>query len=269
MKKSLFLSLIFLISQNIFSQVKPEYNSKLDELFGESVGCFVIYDKNNNKYIRYHEVICNTRYSPMSTFKVPNSLIALETGVLQNEESLIHWDSIRDPKKDWWKNVKWNQDHTLQTAFENSVVWYYQEIARHVGKEKYIDLLNILEYGNQETGEEIDIFWLDGSIQISANEQIEFLKKFYFNQYGFADQSINTVKKIFIREQNPNYILSYKTGTGDISENEFIAWLIGYVERDDNVYFFAMNILGDDFRTTGNKRIEISLNFLRYLNLIE
>ena len=66
-------------------------------------------------------------YSPASTFKIPNSLIALGLGVVDSRESLFEWDGEDKGRS------QWNQDQTLESAFKVSCVWCYQEIARDVG----------------------------------------------------------------------------------------------------------------------------------------
>ena len=90
-------------------------------------GSFVLYDPQDDKYILYNQNQFNQRFTPASTFKICNSLIGLETGVIKNENFIIPWDSIMR------KYPKWNSDHDLKTAFKNSTVWYYQELARQVG----------------------------------------------------------------------------------------------------------------------------------------
>src|SRR5215510_9346372 len=67
---------------------------------------------------------------PASTFKVPNSLIALETGVVQDpDKDVFPWDGTT-------RSIEaWNKDHTLRSAIVASVVPVYQEIARRIGAE--------------------------------------------------------------------------------------------------------------------------------------
>src|SRR5690606_10438918 len=74
-------------------------------------------------------------FIPASTFKIPNSLIALELGVVRDE---------RDPFPKTWPDQEiapWNRDHTFRTAFKYSVVPAYQQIAREVGEARYRDWL--------------------------------------------------------------------------------------------------------------------------------
>ncbi len=268
--KNILLAIITLaITTNLFSQTNEDLTKKLEGLFNDYKGCFVLYDQNQDTYFRYNEITCNKRYGPMSTFKVPNSLIALESGILKDENTVTKWDSIRNPANDWWAGLKWDQDQNLQTAFERSVVWYYQEIAKQIERKEYESYLKNINYGNTKIGDQVDFFWLDGSLQISANEQIEFLKSFYNNKFEFSENTSNIVKKIFLRTETNNYRLSYKAGGGDIDYNTFIGWLIGYVEKEDNVYYFAMNIITDDIQLAFQKRMDISLDILKHLNLID
>ncbi len=57
------------------------------------------------------------RYCPASTFKIPNTLIALETGALKDKDELLKWDGKKHQFADW------NKDQTLASAFAASCVW--------------------------------------------------------------------------------------------------------------------------------------------------
>jgi beta-lactamase class D len=109
------------------------------------------------------------RFSPASTFKVPNSLIALHPGVV-DEKQVLRWDG-----KDRGR-AEWSRDHTLESALRVSCVWCYQVLARRIGAARYRELLTRIGYGNARVGREVTTFWLDGSLQISALEQIAFLR---------------------------------------------------------------------------------------------
>jgi hypothetical protein len=63
--------------------------------FKNTEGCFVLYDLKQNRYLRYNAARCRTRFSPFSTFKIANSLIGLETGVIQDAEFVMAWDRAK------------------------------------------------------------------------------------------------------------------------------------------------------------------------------
>jgi beta-lactamase class D len=120
------------------------------------------------------------RFSPASTFKIPHSLIALEERAIRDERDTLRWDGVRRAIP------AWNRDQTLASAFTASCVWYYQEIARRVGMEKERAYLKALSYGNQSAGDALEMFWLDGSLQVSALEQIHFLRGVVRRTFPFS-----------------------------------------------------------------------------------
>lgn len=277
-RKSTFILLFSLVSLNIIAQeLKLDNNVqllKLDSFYKKFKGCFVLYNLKTGEYSRYNDSICAIRYSPCSTFKIVNSLIGLET-VAENENYFIKYDSLRNPSELWMNNVEpykyWMQDHTMRTAFKYSVVWYYQELARRIGKDNMFRLLNQIDYGNNDILSGIDNFWLCGSLKISANEQVEFLKKLYYNQLsGFSIKSQEIVKNIMMYETTDNYKLFGKTGGGDCWADKVIGWYVGFVETKSGAYIFAMNIIVNEFSDLQkNMRIEIIKNILKFLRIIE
>lgn len=198
-------------------------------------GTFVLYDLQQDQYFVHNSKRANTRFLPASTFKIFNSLVALEVGAVKNENQVLKWDGVQRPFPEW------NQDQTMRTAIKDSVIWFYQEIARRVGQERMQRYINLTNYGNQNISGGIDQFWLQGGLQISAKEQIDFLVKLYRDQLPFSQRTMNTVKDILINERTPTYVLRGKTGwLWDASPNQ--GWYVGYLERGDRVYFFAINI---------------------------
>ncbi len=175
------------------------------------------------------------RYFPASTFKIPNTLIALEEGVIKDENVIIKWDGEDKGYEPW------NHDQTLETAFSVSCVWCYQEFALKVGNEKYLRYLNELDYGNKKTGNDVTTFWLEGDLAISAREQIDFLRKLYNEELPFTSRNIYLLKKIMLVEKTPTYSLWAKTGWAASSEQQH-GWYVGYIVTKDNVWLFANNI---------------------------
>jgi beta-lactamase class D len=175
------------------------------------------------------------RFLPASTFKIPNSLIALAEGAIADEHEVIPWDG-----KDRGFSG-WNQDQTLATAFRRSCVWAYQELAGRVGNAAYLEHLAQLDYGNARTGPDVGTFWLDGDLAISAREQITFLRKLYREDVPYSKEHIRIVKSIMVVEETPEYILRAKTGWAVRPERQH-GWYVGWVETRGQVWFFATNI---------------------------
>lgn len=206
-------------------------------------GTFVLLDAQSGEYLRHDPSRAKTRYLPASTYKIPNSLIALETGVAAGSDFPLAWDPAKAPRQPWWP-AAWAKDHDLASAFKNSVVWYYQEIARRIGPQRMQTHLDRFAYGNRNISGGIDQFWLSGDLRISADEQVDFLRRFYYEKLGVSKRSTELVKEILVMEDNPQYRLSGKSGWAALEDpsKPQLGWLVGYLERRGRVYFYAMNI---------------------------
>ena len=238
--------------RNDFKKYFDEYNHK---------GCFVLYDLKKNLFIKYNPKVCNKRFIPASTFKIFNSLVGLETGIVKDENEVFKWDGENRSVESW------NQDLDMTNAFRFSAVWFYQELARKIGQKNMQHYININKYGNQDISGGIDRFWLDGGLKISADEQIELLKKIYNSKIKFSQRNIDILKKIMIYEQNENYILRAKTGWA-VRIKDQVGWFVGYVERAEDVYFFALNIQTKEPEEGFVSRKEITFKILKDLGVL-
>lgn len=198
-------------------------------------GSFLLYDLKNDKYISYHSARCRQRFTPASTFKIFNSLVALETSVASDEHFVLKWDSVQR------RVPSWNMDQDMATAIKNSTVWYYQEIARRIGEKRMQEWITRERYGNMDISGGIDQFWLSGGLRISQEEQIEFLRRLYEGTLDFSKRTMDIVRRIIILKDTTTYTLRGKTGWGD-QDGKNVGWLVGYLERDGSVYFYATNI---------------------------
>lgn len=253
--------IVFMISVALHAQSWDTI--KIANMFGTHKGAMIVCDLNKDVYYRFNTERCKEKFLPASTFKIPNSLIGLETGVLKDENHVIKWDGV----KRWVK--EWNQDHTLATAIKYSVVPYYQEFTRKVGREKYETYLHDMNYGNEKIGDRVDTFWLDNSLRISAEEQIDFLKKFYREEYSFSKRSYEIVKHIMSEEKHGESILKFKTGTGNPEHEKYIGWLVGYVLKKENVFLFAFNTEGKTFEETATLRNVLARKILVECKFLE
>lgn len=274
-RRSLLLLIVtpILWSLFIFNSCTPAGNHRADlkKYFDEYEveGCFELFDLKKSQFTDYNPDRCSQRFTPASTFKIFNSLVALQTGAVPDENEVMKWDSVM-------RRQPWNHDQDMKEAFKNSTVWYYQELARRIGADKMQQYLNLLHYGNANMEGTIDSFWLTGGLRISCDEQIEFLKDFYLNTYHFSPEVVATVKRIMIQEDTLGYRLSGKTGWGMINAAEAggielnIGWFVGYVEKGDEVYFFATNISTAEPapENFGEARKKITVKILRELGIL-
>jgi len=242
-------------TRNDFKKYYDNFNVK---------GSFVLYDQKNDKYIFYNQAQYKQPFTPASTFKICNSLIGLETGVIKDENFVIPWDSLKR------QVPAWNQDHNLKSAFKYSVVWYYQELARRVGGKQMKYWLDKSDYGNKDTTGGIDMFWLTGSLRISPEQQIDFLKRLQHNNLPFSQRTMDIVKDIMIVKDTLHNTIRAKTGWGE-QDNKYVGWYVGYLETKDNVYYFANCIQTGNFQNTNFAiaRIDILYQILDALKITD
>lgn len=205
------------------------------------------------------------RHIPASTFKIPNSIIALELGILENDSSVIQWDG--EPR--FMKS--WEQDLFFRDAFHFSCVPCYQEIAREVGVERMRKKTDALNFGELVIdSSNIDQFWLTDDAQISQFEEIDFLKRFHEHQLPISDRTYEIMNRMMIIESNDRYTLRGKTGWSD-NGKENNCWFVGSVESEGTIHYFATNITPDydaDISTIVSIRKEITRKALKQLGIV-
>jgi beta-lactamase class D len=249
-------------------QLLPNTTKNLYDHF-EVKGCFVIYDAQNKSYQYYNEQLCQLPYIPASTFKICNSLIGLETGIIKDENYIIPWDRMT-------RNPVWDKDHDLKTAFKNSTVWYFQELARRVGEIQMRTWLKKLRYGNMNTDGGIDKFWLRGALRISPLQQIDFLQKLHNTHLPCSKRNINIVKNIMVVKDSSGIVLRAKSGWGNEGHRD-IGWYVGYIENKNQLYYFANCIFKDSKSLNelnqsikfDHARKDIAISILKQLNLLK
>ena len=218
-------------------------------------GTFAAFDARADRLIMLNASRAETRFVPASTFKIPNSLIALEVGALKDADEVFRYDG--KPRR----VAAWQKDMTLREAVTASNVPVFQEIARRVGLENYKAWLSKLDYGNRETGEIVDRFWLDGPLTISAIEQARFLARFAEQALPMSARSQAIVRDIIRIEEKDGRALFAKTGW-----DGKIGWWAGWVEREDRKTAFALNM---DMSKSADapKRIQIGRALLAHLGV--
>lgn len=241
--------------------IQKSFKSQFDK-YGVD-GCFVLFNQSDDLIIKYNDDLCDVGYIPASTFKIPNSLIALEERVVKDTNQIFYWNGQN------WPNEKWNRNQTLKSAMKFSCIWVYFEIAEKIGIEKYYEYVKSFDYGNKNLTGPSTRFWLAGEFRISANQQIEFLRKFYNYQLQVSKRSIDIVKDLIIIEHTDSYTLSGKTGGGILNDTDYIMWLVGYIEKDKMLYFYAMNFKTKDLDKLSQARYEITKDILKELRIIE
>lgn len=243
---------------------RPDFQAILDSALVE--GSILIYDPTTNQSYSNDFDWANTGFLPASTYKIVNSLIALETGVVEDDQTMFYWDGTPRRMKSW------EADLTLREAFLRSCVPCYQQIARSIGHERMNQHLAQFGYGNMDVGpENIDLFWLEGDSRISQKEQVDFLEKLHNEELGVKETSYSIMKKLMWLDDTESSTLYGKTGWS-IRDGFNNGWFVGYVEQQGNPVYFATNVVpGEAFNMDefGRVRLEVTKSALSKLGVWE
>ncbi|MCL2356896.1 MAG: BlaR1 family beta-lactam sensor/signal transducer [Defluviitaleaceae bacterium] len=230
--------------------------SDLSDFFDGLEGSFVLYDLNEGAYTIHNRGMSVTRVSPNSTYKIFSALIAMETGILDSDNTGREWDGTLHPFESW------NQNHNLASAMQSSVNWYFQDFDRQTGIEQLYSYLAQLSYGNRNLSGGVTDFWAESSLRISPVEQVRILRDLHQGNTIFEARHTDAIKDALQLAERDGVMLAGKTGTGIIT-GAVNGWFIGFVEADSNTFFFATYVQGDS-DAGGSAASLITLDILEY-----
>lgn len=243
------------------SESVNETSVDLSNDFNGINGCAVWYSTANNQYFYYNEDLCKKEVSPFSTFKIISALIGLQENIIEDKSSTMNYNGTQYP------NPEWNNNLTLEQAFQSSCIWYFRQILDEAGEQKVQDILTDLQYGNCDISEwegsgtntfaELNGFWLDSSLKISPLEQVEVMMGIFEGESIFDHSNIEIVKNIMLIDDNGTKKIYGKTGSGN---NQ--AWFVGFTEESNTKEYFAIYLDDNSQESiiTGNTAKEVALN---------
>jgi beta-lactamase class D len=211
----------------------------------------VVIDPQGEQVFVSDSRLAHEPFGPCSTFKIWNTLIGLEEGLLKNpDDPFWKWDGVERSFPNW------NRDLSLREAFQASCVPAFQELARKIGPERMQAWLEKLDYGNKDLCGRPDSFWLpragQSNILITPEQQAKLLHKLVTGQLPVKPETINTLIDILRLESTPRSTLLGKTGSGlraskdgPSADTDFdMGWLVGAVVIDGRPYSYACLVLG-------------------------
>jgi beta-lactamase class D len=218
---------------------------------------FVLVEPDTGRRIVVDPERARRRFSPCSTFKIPHALIGLELRILADAATTFRFDAATVKRDPTHSDARWRtlaRDHTLRSAVRESVVWYFQALARRIGAAREREWLARLDYGNQDVSAGLERFWLGTSLAISADEQVRFLERLWRGELASAHTTA-ILKDVLENERTADHVLAAKTGAGTTRDGRKLGWWVGWVERGERVAFFALNLDADDWDTAMGQRI--------------
>jgi beta-lactamase class D len=232
-----------LLPSRAFAEVSPprsEIRQSLAKRFADdgTVGTFVGYKTEDYLIVASDTERSGQGLLPASTFKIPNSLIALETEVVADpDKDVFKWDGVK-------RDIEaWNRDHTLRSAIAASAVPVYQEIARRIGAERMQKYLDLFDYGNRNIGGGIDQFWLTGELRIDPIQQIDFVDRLRRSALPIGKRSQALVRDILPVTKVGEATIRAKSGLlGAELGKPSLGWLVGWVEKGTQQTVFALDL---------------------------
>ena len=162
----------------------------------------------------------------------------------------------------------------MREAYKTSSRWYFRDLARRVGADTMEKIIRGIDcYGNMNYMGELDKFWVDGSLMLSVDEQVEFLRRLYSGELSFRKGAIDTLFELMTEIKTADATLMAKTGTFfEVNSEKNVAWYVGIAEKGNRTAVFAMNMaLPLDTLTSEflDKRKEITKQILKSQALID
>lgn len=266
---------IIIASLFLFTQMNAAAAEQPTELCLEGKNCtFVLLSEMNvntekNALNVVNEKRSKKRLSPFSTFKITNSLIGLEAGFIKNPEQTLTFDKSKYPPQAWWPPVWKLPQYNLSSAFKYSMVAIYRQLASDIGEANMQNYVERFKYGNQDISSQLDNFWLNGSLKISALEQVQFLQRVYHNQLGLKAETLESLKAIMLVEEKGDSKVYAKTGAGKVADGSMLGWYVGFIENTQGVHFFAFNFNRDTYGQMKAVRVKMAMNHLKKLGVVK
>lgn len=240
-----FCLFIFAMTSGCAFFVKKDL-SPSEKYFPKMSGCFLLYNMKTKTFDKViGENVCSLQFPASSTFKVPLAVMAFNSGILKDENTLLKWNGVKDVREES------NKDHDAKSWMKESVVWYSQRITPKLGKKNFQKYLDAFDYGNKDISAGITEAWLvspaadSSALKISAYEQVKFMEKLWTDRLPASKRSMKLTRDITYIETSPKgFKLSGKTGSNffDKEHTTHLGWFISHLSNDEQEYIVVTNL---------------------------
>lgn len=227
---------------------------------------FVIRNLATGETLRHEPELAAQPKSPFSTFKIWNAAIALDVGAIPDLSFRLEWDAETYPATDDWPE-EWKRPHDVRSAFKVSAVWFFREIALRVGPERMQAALRAIGYGNADISGGIDRFWINSSLRITAEDQVERLAELVEGRTTLSPRTVKLVQEIMEIERGRGTVFSGKTGGGRVGDG-YDGWFVGTLVRPKDRFAFATFLRAATWEGIKNRRLGLTREALAALGLI-
>lgn len=212
----------------------------------EPLTCTVIIDARSGDTL-LREGVCDQRFAPFSSFKLPLAVMGYDAGILVDDEA-PRWEwhaGLTAPERDR-KAVDptiWERD---------SVLWYSREVTKRLGTADFGRYVATLDYGNADVsgapGKDNGLThaWLGASLAISPDEQVAFVRRLLLGALPVSADAQAWAASILPDFEAGGWAVSGKTGSGWVSDDQGdyyrdrpLGWFVGWAQRGDAAVVFA------------------------------
>lgn len=249
------ISLLIFTTATAYGQSPCLPESVVREAFAGREGALVVVDSSSGTLSTFGPQMAAKRLAPCSTFKIWNTLIGLECGILSSpDQAFYQWDGEKR------SIAAWNRDLTLLEAFQASCVPGFQNLARQIGADRMQSWIDRIEYGNRDTSAGVDLFWLPArsrtTILISPTEQAQLTNQLITGKLPFSQASFAVLKKLMTVSKTEKGFLFGKTGSGSDDRGAYVlGWFVGFVESKGKTYVFACAAQGENIMSKDARAI--------------
>lgn len=244
----------------------PAANADAESRLAGIDAAFVLRNGTTGETLRHAPKHAAQRFAPCSTFKIPNTAILLETGAVADLDERVPYDPALGIS-----NPVWARDHSLRTGYETSALWVFRSLARKAGADRLAGVLAKMDYGNGETGNRIRDrpFWVDGTLLVSPDEQVDFLQRLHEGRLGLSARTTQLTREAMVADSGTTWRLSAKTGACRAAAGGVNLWYVGYVERRDATHYFALHMRARDCQPLMDRRVALARAILADFGLLD
>jgi beta-lactamase class D len=200
--------------------------------------CFIA--KENGKIIKQTGK-CDVRRSPFSTFKIPLAVMGFDADILncshtpqvkfteENKKFVTYYNPEKYPSM-----LLWKRPHTPKSWMRDSVVWFSRYISHKLGIKRFHEYIKKFNYGNKDIDSSVNKndalmnSWLEGSLDISPLEQLEFIEKLAYKKLPASKSAQEkTIEIIKLEPIFEDWQMYGKTGG-----SKSLGWFVGWIEKD-------------------------------------
>lgn len=183
-------------------------------------GGFVLYDNNREIANYYNKDVSSTRVNPGATFHIFASIVGIETSTVLDENKPIYWVSKITDSLD--------KESSLRDFYKNNDSLFFKNLAQQIGPELMQDYMDSVKYGNMTLSPRQ--YWLDGTLQITPDEQAGFMKRIYFNQLkNVSTRSSTIMQSMMLQRKDDEIQLYYQISPMTDSVGKHF-WIVGFAE---------------------------------------